>query len=481
MFHKHIRFQAIKMKYLSLLLFSGFSFFVYGQFPYEQYFGSSGFDAPAATVLNNKVFFHAIAHNKKEDAYFFKTNLLGQKDSVKDIDLGEPFSYGFLYAGTYNNQLIWLGSYDSIGIGFYNVLGPAILLTDTNFNIIDRYVQYKPRWQITSMVVEGNTLIATADTIYPLSSSRALVFDLSLNKLQLALDTALTLLSPNIKNTLTLDTTAYFFHGRNGYHTLNLSNFAINSEVPVFQTPLNTSKFSHYNSTKVLKQDSIIKANAINFWFSTHRSDLSLIDTFSFTSNNQPPMFFPNCDVVVDGHYYFGGSYPWSNVLTGPAFETPFVICKLSGKNIAWERNFHEPNVYKELRYLLGSTSQDQIFALYINYDMRVANPKLSIAITILDTAGSVLSTQTIWQAPTSNIHLFPNPASDWFAVNSDDRQEQFNISIHNSKGQFICAFNQVYAHSPIPTKDLAPGAYYVSIQKLQTSLPPIVCRLIVR
>jgi hypothetical protein len=467
------------MKNSAILLIFVFAGLLNAQPTHEVYFGDSHFDAPSASILNDKVYFYANAHDKKENGYFFKTDLKGNKDSVSVADLGEPFVYGFLYAGTYNNQLLWLGSYDSVGTGFYNVLGPAILLTDTNFNVIDQFVQHKPRWQVTALSIHGNQLIVSFDSVFTFSRTQVSVFDLSQNNLRQILDTSFSMMGLNIKSILSWDNKAYFFQGHTFFNTLSLSNFIIQTQIPSFDSTFINSKYLQYNSVKKIKPDSIIKANAVGHWFSFHRENMSLIDTFSIHSR-PPILFFNNCDAVVDGHYYFGGSYPPFNVINGPAIETPFKICKLSGMQIAWERIIQEDSVYKELRYLMGTSAQDQLVALYINYDMRVAQPKLSIALTIMDTSGSVLSTQTLWEAPKSAISLYPNPAGAWFVIETDSRHP-VDLTIHHANGQLVKTQQQVQPGTRVPITDLAKGTYMVSIALHGSAEPPVVRRLVVR
>jgi hypothetical protein len=128
----------------------------------------------------------------------------------------------------------------------------------------------------------------------------------------------------------------------------------------------------------------------------------------------------------------------------------------------------------------MGTSAQDQLVALHINYDMRVAQPKLRIALTIIDTSGSVLSTQTLWEAPKSAISLYPNPAREWFVIDTDSRHP-VDLTIHHANGQVVKTQQQVQPGTRVPIADLAKGTYVVSIALHGSGVPQLVKMLLVR
>jgi hypothetical protein len=360
--------------------------------------------------------------------------------------------------------------------------GLAIFVTDTNLNFVDYFFEATSGAYFHNYVIIDNRFI-----VQSFSELRTFVAKLGLYEFEFGQplapirDTVYDPTSIMINGMIPVKNNAiaiFFRHG--GYHEVQLSDFSIEMNKPLVPTG---NSFVDYRtmSSMLMEDSSIVSFTSLGPRIMWHNLDLILLDTLQLPTPTTGGYigFFDDCDAVIGVDYFFGGTLPWINSLD-LTLPTSIKISKVNRGGWVWDAFIQEDSVHKTLVGLLPDADQHRLYAVYLNHDLRTARMKRSVVITVLDTSGSVLSTQTLWEAPKSAISLYPNPAGEWFVIDTDSRRP-VDLTIHHANGQVVRTQQQVQPGTRVPIADLAKGTYMVSIALHGSAEPPVVRRLVVR
>jgi hypothetical protein len=405
-------------------------------------------------------------------------------DSVIAISGDGNFRFVFNRVFGHGPNIYWIGSgfFTSNPLPRSETDGLAILVTDTNLNYVDYFFQESNTASFHNFAKIENRFIAQSFSDFGSMIANLGLYEFELGQPLIPIrDTVYDSLSIRINGMIPVKNNSlavFFRHG--GYHEVQLSDFSIEMNKSMIPPGIPFARYQTVSS--ILTPDSFIvsftPAHRRVMW---HNLDMDLIDTLQLPppSNGFSFAFCDDCDAVMGADYYFGGTTPTLNIFD-LQLPSPIIISKVNRGGLVWDAFIGEDSVYKMLVGLLPDADQHRLYAVYLNHDIRIGRLKRSLAITVLDTSGSVLSTQTLWEAPKTAISLYPNPAESWFVI--DMVTPQFvDITIHNANGQVVKTQQQIPPGTRVPIADLAQGTYLVTIVQKGSAEPPVVKRLVVR
>lgn len=149
--------------------------------------------------------------------------------------------------------------------------------------------------------------------------------------------------------------------------------------------------------------------------------------------------------------HYFGNDYS-DNILYGLAYDQ---VNSIYFVGHAW-------SIYPIAYTALNAALIDSTFGgIYDGFITRLAMPPIPVSI------------QTIQQAQTNGINVYPNPVLNEFYINANDlkNSKNYTITVHNSQGQVIAEFTNKNFNSDllrISCQHWSAGLYLVSIKTEQ-------------
>jgi hypothetical protein len=172
-----------------------------------------------------------------------------------------------------------------------------------------------------------------------------------------------------------------------------------------------------------------------------------------------------------------------NNLSSGDGWDDVFILKLSSDGNLIWAEKTGGPGNNQERCWDIWTTDADEIYFTGQFRDTGIFNPggtqsehqsngyEDSFIVKWMDTPTSINKTSDV-----SHIRVFPNPASDYLAIQSSVRLKNAAISIYTSTGSLIMQ-EQINGNSVnLDLSHLSPGIYLLQIRETNLLDTQIIC-----
>ena len=218
-----------------------------------------------------------------------------------------------------------------------------------------------------------------------------------------------------------------------------------------------------YVSGKRLPQGS---SGEISYSFVKLDTNCILIDSIDFgdiNTKNSPGAFKSNSGIVKN-IIYVGGTnnicfatwYPYST-------ETSQIQLSRVDTNLntIWDKHYYNENIYYELWSMDASKTNGSCLLVCRKYN--ISDGKKDIVVFKVDSNGTAYS--IIGEMPEeTGISVYPNPATDFVTIESNDISKNPLISIYNLQGKLVNQFPLTETRKNIDISAYAKGLYLIKV-----------------
>jgi hypothetical protein len=421
----------------------------------------------ASVLFNGNLLLHAGSGTDFSESYFYKVKLDGAIDSILVRDFNDSVSYGFRYAFVKDDNIYWLGEYTMLHDQPTSYLGYALVVTDSNFQIIDRiivstledtpildyYVDdddiyftlllgYTPPWYLRLVKVNSSgSLSLIKDTTYYNAASRTTSF--------VKIDNSFIIPVQNTPFYHTVELSGLLYLGRD-----TLTPFAGG-----IYSPFGVNNLSYYQDSLLITSYHFTES------FMLLDDNLNLLDTFRITnymSGIYNGFHLRGADFVLGKNYYLGATVPAMAVANIP-MQGDIRVIKIHDFSHEWDCLISDDSTNKVLTSMFPSDDGSIIYLVYNEYDHRKGNLERNVVVTTMDTMCNVLSTSKI-NIDDSFVQLFPNPATEGLNF-VGPANDSYTLEFFSTTGQKKLSVSQVNNGAYIPLSGFASGLYLVKVK----------------